>query len=69
MYNRREFITKIFRSATLLSLAAVSGYLIFGRNKEEECDFSFVCRNCKKIKNCSLPEAQEFIEKGEHESF
>ena len=62
MYNRRDFIRKIFRTTSLLSLAALSGYLLFGRNTEEVCDFSFVCRNCKKQENCNLPEAQVFQE-------
>lgn len=63
MYNRRDFIRKIFRTTSLLSLAAISGYLIFGRKTEEVCDYSFVCRNCRKQDNCSLPEAQAFQEK------
>ncbi|NPD45353.1 MULTISPECIES: hypothetical protein [unclassified Lentimicrobium] len=63
MYNRRDFIRKIFRTTSLLSLAVLSGYLLFGRKTEEVCDFSFVCRNCKKQDNCSLPEAREFQEK------
>ncbi len=63
MYNRRDFIIKIFRTFSLLSLAAISGYLLFGRKTEEACDFSFVCRNCKKQDNCSLPEAQAYQEK------
>ncbi len=60
MINRRDFIIKLVRSGTLLSLAAVTGYLIFGRNEEEVCDFSFVCQNCKKVKDCQLPEAENF---------
>jgi hypothetical protein len=60
MLNRRDFIIKLVRNASLLSLAAISGYLIFGRNEEEVCDFSFVCRNCKKVKDCQLPEAENY---------
>lgn len=67
MYNRRDFIIKIFRTTSLLSLAAISGYLIFGRNTEEECDFSFVCQNCRKVEKCNLPEAKSFIEERAHE--
>ena len=67
MYNRRDFIIKIFRSASLLSLAAISGYLIFGRSSEEVCDFNFICQNCKKAKKCSLPEAQSYLERKAHE--
>jgi len=61
MYNRREFIRKTFRTTSLLGLAAISGYLIFGRNEEEVCDYSFVCRNCKKLENCQLPEAHTYL--------
>jgi len=60
MINRRNFIVKLVRNGSLLSLAAISGYLIFGRNEEDVCDFSFVCKNCKKLKDCQLPEAEEF---------
>ena len=67
MLNRRDFITKLVRSGTLLSMAAVTGYLVFGRNTEEVCDFSFVCKNCKKLENCQIEEAKDFKVKRAHE--
>ena len=63
MYNRREFIIKIFRTASLATLALGSGYLLFRQNTEDNCDFDFVCRNCKKIQSCHLPEAENFLKK------
>lgn len=65
MLNRRGFIIKLVRSGTLLTLAATSGYLIFGRKEEEVCDFSFVCQNCKKLKDCQLPEAEKAKQENE----
>lgn len=67
MYNRREFIQKVFRTTSLLSLAAISGYLIFGRSEEEVCDYSFACQNCQKLKKCQLPEAQTYLGEKAHE--
>lgn len=63
MLNRREFIIKLVRSGTLVAMAATSGYLIFGRNEAEVCDFSFVCKNCKKLDKCQIEEAKEFKDK------
>lgn len=42
-------------------LVSVSGFLIFkeGTNEQQTCDFDFICNNCKKNQNCTLPEAIE----------
>lgn len=60
--KRRDFIQNIVRSSAVISMAAMSGYLIFGRNEEDVCNFDFLCKNCKKVKNCQLPEAKGYKE-------
>jgi len=32
---------------------------------EEKCELDFICKNCKQLKNCSLPEADDFKKKNE----
>ncbi|MEN8121762.1 MAG: hypothetical protein ABFS35_15530 [Bacteroidota bacterium] len=68
MLNRRSFIEKLVRSFILVVLASVSGFLIFREDAtdEEACDFDFVCKNCKKKQNCTLPQAIQY--KKEHKS-
>ena len=58
MYTRKDFIIKIFRTATFTALAGVSGYLLLREQSGESCDFDFLCRDCKKLKECKLPEAK-----------
>lgn len=62
MYTRRDFIIKVFRNISLVSLGVVSGYLLFREKSEEVCDFNFVCQNCQKRKSCNLPEAKQIKE-------
>ena len=59
MLNRRSFIEKLSRSLILVMLVSLSGVLIFREEKDEQqaCDFDFICKNCKKKQNCTLPEA------------
>ncbi len=61
MLNRRSFIEKLFRNLILLIIASGSTYLVFkdGTNERQACDFDFICKNCKKNQNCTLPEAIE----------
>lgn len=61
MLNRRSFIEKIVRSSILVTLASGSAYLIFkeSTNEQQACSFDFICNNCKKNQNCTLPEAIE----------
>lgn len=63
MYTRRDFITKIFRIGTLAIVASVSGYLLLRKEPDYVCNFDFICKNCKKLKSCGLPEAKEFNRK------
>lgn len=60
MYTRRDFIKKTFRTASFAVLAGGGGYLLLREQSDEVCDFEFVCKNCKKLKNCNLPEAKEY---------
>lgn len=60
MLNRRNFIKKTMRTAAFTILAGGSGYLLFREKSQEECNFDFVCKNCKKQKECNLPEAKEY---------
>jgi hypothetical protein len=56
--NRRKFITTIGRGTILSGLAAISGVLIFRNSKEkDQCTYDFVCRECKRLKSCTQPEA------------
>ena len=58
--KRKEFIVVLARGTILGALGVISGVLLF-RDKDSvtDCDFDFVCRNCKKITNCNLPEAKQ----------
>lgn len=60
--DRRKFVTRLGRGAILASLASMSGYLIFREKKEgpEACKFEFICKSCKRITECELPEAKEY---------
>lgn len=60
MQDRREFIIKLARGVTLATIIGVSGALILRKRDDEICNFDFVCSNCKKLKNCKLPEAKQF---------
>lgn len=63
MYTRRNFIKKTLRMASFAVLAGGGGYLFLREQSDEVCDFEFVCKNCKKLKKCNLPEAKEFENK------
>ena len=47
-------------------LTSGSAYLIFKEttNEQQACDFDFICKNCKKKKNCTLPKAIEDKKRG-----
>lgn len=63
MYTRRNFIKKTLRTASFAVLAGGGGYLLLREQSDVVCDFEFVCKNCKKLKKCNLPEAKEFENK------
>lgn len=59
MYTRRNFIKIAVRNSALAGIAIGSGYLIFKDQLEEACNFDFICKSCKELKKCKLPEAEE----------
>ncbi len=59
MYTRRNFIKIAIRNTALAGIAIGSGYLIFKDQSEEACNFDFICKSCKKLKECKLPEAED----------
>ncbi len=60
--DRREFIKTFSRGLILSGLAVISGVLIFRDNKggNDQCNFDFVCKKCKNLNSCSLPEATDY---------
>jgi len=63
--NRRRFLNQIGRGTILSALAIFSGTMIY-RNLNsdgESCEFDFVCRNCKKVKGCRLPDGIDYKNK------
>jgi len=46
---------------TFGTIAVGSGYLLLKEETGETCTFDFVCRNCKKLTTCGLPQADQFI--------
>ncbi len=61
MNSRRKFIKSFVRGGLLTTLGATTGYLLLrDKSDGQNCDYDFVCRNCKKIKSCDLPEAKRF---------
>jgi hypothetical protein len=57
--DRRDFISRVLRNLILTGLLFISGFLLFRKESRESCDFDFVCKNCKKMPSCSLPEAKQ----------
>ncbi len=60
MMNRREFIRKTARGLALSGIIAGGGYLLLKPQTGEECTLDFVCKNCKHLQACSLPEADAY---------
>jgi hypothetical protein len=58
--NRRTFLNFIIRGSIITGLALLTGTLIFRRKEDKTCNLDFVCKNCGKSTNCSLPEAQKY---------
>ena len=63
MQDRRKFIKSVSKGIILTGLIGISGVLIFRKIPEGvECDFEFVCKNCKNLSSCKLPEANDYKE-------
>ena len=60
MIDRREFIKKAGRGLFLGGLLSGSAYLLLKPVTDEECNYSFVCKNCRQLKSCNLTEADDF---------
>jgi hypothetical protein len=60
MSDRRRFIKTFGRGIALAGMAGLGGYLLLRDQSGENCDFDFICRNCRKQKTCQLPEAKEY---------
>ena len=62
MMNRRDFFSSFARTIFLILLSAISGFFVFKNynGAENTCQLDFVCKNCKKVKSCSLNEAVQF---------
>jgi hypothetical protein len=57
---RRTFLRNLGRGGLLAAIAA-AGWIIVSREQVTllaDCTDNFQCRNCSKLKKCSLPEAQ-----------
>ena len=66
MSDRRKFIKSVSQGIILTGLIGMSGVLIFRKGPNgAECDFEFVCKNCKNISSCKLPEAKDYKENNE----
>lgn len=60
--DRRDFLRNVARVSILTGLGIVSGVLLFRDKDTENCDYDFVCGNCKRLKSCKLPESEKFKE-------
>ena len=58
MQTRKNFIISTFRAISLAIIASISAYLLIREESDETCNFDFVCKNCKNLKSCNLPEAK-----------
>ncbi len=58
--DRRKFIKTLGRGVALAGMAGLGGYLLFRDRTGENCEFDFICRNCRKQKTCQLPEARQY---------
>jgi hypothetical protein len=58
--NRRSFIDRTGRVFLLGGLATITGMLVSRRQvvKETSCIADFQCRNCRRLSDCLLPEAE-----------
>jgi len=68
--NRRKFFKSLAQGGIFTALAGTTVYLLAKKKTTDtnECDFDFICQNCKKKRHCQLPEAsklrqQNFVNK------
>lgn len=60
--DRRQFMINSGRLLMLAGLAVVGGISVFkNRNAvQENCRFNNICKTCKELKNCNLPQSLEY---------
>lgn len=59
--NRRNFFRNIAQGGLFTLLTGTGAYLSIRKpSTGDNCDFDFVCQNCRKEKICQLPEASKF---------
>ncbi len=58
--NRRNFIDKTGRGFLLGAIALLSGVLVVRRQvvQDASCTANFQCKNCGKLSDCQLSEAE-----------
>lgn len=63
--TRREFFNTLYRGLILGGLIGVGGYLVLrDKDDSDSCSYDFVCKNCKKLKSCGIPEAIKYKQQG-----
>jgi len=58
--ERRDFIKTVVRNLILSGIVLMVGYFLFKEKGKETCNYDFLCKNCKKLNSCSLPESVKF---------
>ena len=58
--DRRKFIQLAGRSLMMAGLIAGSGYILLKKKEEGNCNFDFVCKECRQLKSCSLDQAEAY---------
>ncbi len=59
--DRRDFLRNGMRSLILGGLAVMSGVFIYRNNTTEEtCTFKNMCKDCKSLEGCTLPEGLKY---------
>jgi len=60
--DRRKFIIVFTRRLLFAGIAFMSGYMILKNRTADKstCDLNLGCNSCKRLKNCKLPEAENF---------
>lgn len=60
--SRRRFIRMAGQGLFLAGTLGVAVSVLTRNEGDGACDFDFICKNCRKKTDCSLPEARNFRE-------
>lgn len=63
--DRRDFIKKMSRNVIVGGVLAGSAYLLLKPDTGEACNFDFICRDCRQLKSCTIPEAETYKKESE----